>query len=119
MNIQAYRDEILLKLTGYVLESEIVGTDTAGNKDYSTLDRIINSAFREIRRYYCSTRLATIPFSSCIDLSEVGVSSVSAVYRSKGYMSNNPQAFRNVRERHLHFPNNKIQWKRCNQQRRR
>ena len=92
MNIQAYRDEILLKLTGYVLESEIVGTDTAGNKDYSTLDRIINSAFREIRRYYCSTRLATIPFSSCIDLSEVGVSSVSAVYRSKGYMSNNPQA---------------------------
>ena len=51
MNIQAYRDEILLKLTGYVLESEIVGTDAAGNKDYSTLDRIINSAFREIRRY--------------------------------------------------------------------
>ena len=33
MNIQAYRDEILLKLTGYVLESEIVGTDNAGNKD--------------------------------------------------------------------------------------
>ena len=92
MNIQAYRDEILLKLTGYVLESEIVGTDTAGNKDYSTLDRIINSAFREIRRYYCSTRLATIPFSSCIVLSEFCVSSVSAVYRSKGYISNNPQA---------------------------
>ena len=92
MNIQAYRDEILLKLTGYVLESEIVGTDTAGNKDYSTLDRIINSAFREIRRYYCSTRLATIPFFFFFDLSEVGVSSVSAVYRSKGYMSNNPQA---------------------------
>ena len=45
MNIQAYRDEILLKLTGYVLESEIVGTDAAGKKDYSTLDRIINSAF--------------------------------------------------------------------------
>lgn len=92
MNIQAYRDEILLKLTGYILESEVVGTDNTGNKDYSTLDRIINSAFREIRRYYCSTRLATIPFSSCIDLSEVGVSSVSAVFRSKGYMSNDPQA---------------------------
>ncbi|MGM9544322.1 MAG: hypothetical protein ACI3T9_05000 [Romboutsia timonensis] len=92
MNIQAYRDEILLKLTGYVLESEIVGTDTSGNKDYSTLDRIINSAFREMQRYYCSTRLATIPYSPCIDLSSNGVSSVSRVFRAKGYMSNDPQS---------------------------
>ena len=52
MNMQAYKDEIILKLTGCVLESEL---------DDPTLERIINSAFREIQRYIDTTKLATIP----------------------------------------------------------
>lgn len=79
MDMQAYKDEILLKLTGCVLESEL---------DDPTLEKIINSAFRELQRYIDTTRLATLPYSSCIDLSECNVSSVSRVFRTKGYMAN-------------------------------
>lgn len=73
MDMQAYKDEIILRLTGYVLDSEL---------DDRTLERIINSAFREIQRYIDTTRLATIPFSKCLDLSECGVMAVKAVYRT-------------------------------------
>lgn len=76
MDMQAYKDEIRLKLTGNVLDLEI---------DDSTLERIINSAFREIQRYIDTTMLATIPYKSCIDLSECGVSSVSRVFRADNY----------------------------------
>lgn len=78
MDMQAYKDEIKLKLTGYVLESEL---------DDPTLERIVNSAFREIQRYIDTTRLATIPFSKCLDLSECHVAAVKAVYRTFGYGS--------------------------------
>lgn len=78
MDIAAFRDELRLKLTGGVLDLEL---------DDPTLDKIINSAFRELQRYIDTTRLATIPYSSCIDLSEQKVSSVSRVFRAKGYLS--------------------------------
>lgn len=78
MDIQAYKDEIILKLTGYVLDSEL---------DDPTLEKIINSAFREVQRYIDSTRLATIPFSRCLDLSECKVAAVKAVYRTGSYNS--------------------------------
>lgn len=78
MDIQAYRDEIRLKLTGRLLDLEL---------DDSTLDSVINSAFREIQRYIDTTRLATIQYSPCIDLSKCGVNAVVAVYRSQGYLS--------------------------------
>lgn len=77
MNKDAYRDELRLKLTGGVLHLEL---------DDSTLDRIIDAAFREIQRYIDTTRLATLPFKPCMDLSECGVSSVSRVFRTQGYM---------------------------------
>lgn len=79
MDMNAYISEIKLKLTGAVLDLEI---------EDSTLEQIVNSAFREIQRYIDSTRLATIPYKSCIDLSNCGVSSVSRVFRSKSYYSN-------------------------------
>ena len=60
MTLQEYRDEIKLKLTGYLLEMEI---------DDPTLDRIINSALREVQRYICDTNYITIPFQNCIDFS--------------------------------------------------
>lgn len=78
MTIDAYRDEIRLRLTGGLLDLEL---------DDAALDKVINAALREIQRYNCSTRLATIPFSPCIDLSECKVSSVSRVFRSQGYMA--------------------------------
>lgn len=75
MDMSAYREEIKLRLTGYVLDLEL---------DDGTLDKIINSAFREVQRYIDTTRLATIPYKGCIDLSEVPVSSVSRVFRTVG-----------------------------------
>lgn len=78
MDMQGYISEIKLKLTGGVLELEI---------DDSTLEQVVNSAFREIQRYIDTTLLATIPYKPCIDLSECGVSSVSRVFRAKGYLS--------------------------------
>ena len=83
MNINAYREELRLKLTGGLLELEL--SDTA-------IDSILNSALRELRRYIDSTRLITVPFSRCIHLSDVKdaqgdfikVSSVSRIYRAEG-----------------------------------
>lgn len=87
MTLQDYRDEIKLKLTGCLLEMEI--TDPV-------LDRIINSALREVQRYNCSTNFITIPYKKCINLSDkkdtndipIKVNSVSRVYRTEGYTNN-------------------------------
>lgn len=78
MDISAYRDEILLRVTGGVLECEL---------DDSAIDKILNMSLREVQRYIDTTIIKTIPFSKCIDLSEYNVSSVSRVYRAKGYLS--------------------------------
>lgn len=76
MDINAYREEIKLKLTGQVLDLEIAD---------STIDLAISSALREIQRYIDSTKLLTIPYTNCIDLTEFNVSSVSRVFRTEGY----------------------------------
>lgn len=77
MDIGAYRDEIRLKLTGNVLDFEL---------DDSTLDRIINSALREVQRYIDTTKLITVPYSSCINMNQYAkVNSVSGVFRQQGY----------------------------------
>lgn len=80
MDISAYRDEIRLKLTGGLIDLEL---------DDTTLDKIIESCLREVQRYICSTKLITIPYSKCIDLSTVEedgkfikVSSVSRIYKT-------------------------------------
>lgn len=78
MNMNAYIDEIKLKLTGQVLHLEI---------DDTTLTRIVNSAFREIQRYIDTTKLVTLPYKPCIDLSTYKVNSVSSVYRAQGYLT--------------------------------
>lgn len=78
MNINAYIDEIKLKLTGGVLDLEI--TDEA-------ISKTIYSAMREVQRYIDTTRTVTIPYSSCIDLTPYNVSSVSRVYRAEGYFA--------------------------------
>lgn len=77
MNREAYRDEIKLQLSGGLLELEI---------DDETIDKIINSAFREIQRYIDTTYIVTLPYSPCIDLSEYNINSISMIYRANGYM---------------------------------
>ena len=77
MDMQAIKDEVLLKLTGNVLSTELSDT---------TLTQVINSSLREVQRYIDTFKMITIPYSSCIDLSEYKVSSVVGVRRSEGYM---------------------------------
>lgn len=84
MDIAAYRDEIRLKLTGGLLDLEL---------DDITIDKIIQSCLREIQRYVCSTKLLTIPFSKCIDLSDMKdtsgtplkINSIVRIYRALGF----------------------------------
>ena len=78
MNITAYREEIKLKLTGGLLELEL---------DDPTIDRIINSALREVQRYISSTTFITIPYTKCIDMSNYKVNSVVGVYRTNGFVT--------------------------------
>ena len=82
MHIDDFRDEVKLKLTGDILESEL---------DDDTYDKIINSALRELQRYINHTKLITIPYKSCIDLSKpedtnnerLDVNAVVMVYRTE------------------------------------
>lgn len=78
MDMQAIKDEVLLKLTGDVVSMELSD---------ATLTKIINSALREIQRYIDTLKMVTIPYKNCIDVSEYKVSSVIGVRRSEGYMS--------------------------------
>ena len=78
MNMQAYVDEIKLDVTGGILELEIPD---------ETIQRIINSAMRELQRYICSTKLITIPYTKSIDLTPYRVNSVARVYRAEGTTS--------------------------------
>ena len=102
MNINAYREELRLKLTGGLLELEL--SDTA-------IDSILNSALRELRRYIDSTRLITVPFSRCIHLSDVKdaqgdfikVSSVSRIYRAEGIGDFQNQTHRQKQSDYTHL----------------
>ena len=85
MDMDAYRQELRLRLTGNLIDLEL-------NDD--ALDGCINSAFRQVQRYIDSTKLITIPYSGAIDLSKHEVSSVSRVFRAEGYAwgNSNPDA---------------------------
>lgn len=78
MDMQAVKDEVLLKLTGDVVSMELSD---------ATLTKIINSALREIQRYIDTIKLVTVPYKSCIDVKEYGVSSVVGVRRAEGYVN--------------------------------
>ena len=74
MQMSAYTDEIKLALTGGVLELEL---------DDAALQKIVNSALREIQRYICSTKIVTLPYQRCIDLKPYNPNSVTNVYRAR------------------------------------
>ena len=75
MEMKAYIDEIKLDVTGGILELEI---------DDSVITKIVNSAMREMQRYICSTKLITVPYSKCIDMSKHKVNAITRVYRANG-----------------------------------
>lgn len=79
MDRQAFRDEVVFKLTGGVLEIEL---------DDAAIDKLLNAAFREVQRYIDTTKIVTIPYKSCIDFTGCGVSSIVNVYRSEGFTGN-------------------------------
>lgn len=82
MDMQAIKEEILLKLTGNVLDLEL--SDAA-------LTSIVNSSLREVQRYIDTVAVVTVPYKKCIDLSDIKVSSVVGVRRSEGYIGENPE----------------------------
>lgn len=79
MDRQAYKDEIVFKLTGGVLDIEL---------DDASLDKLLNSAFREVQRYIDTTKIITIPYKQCIDLSEYKINAVVRVFRATAYTGN-------------------------------
>lgn len=78
MTLQAYIDEIKLDVTGGVLELEISN---------ETLQKIVQSAMREMQRYICSTKIMTVPYEKAIDLKDKHVNAVARVYRANGTTS--------------------------------
>lgn len=71
MDMAGYIDEVKFKLTGGVLELEI---------DDSGIQKIIEYSMREIQRYIHNSKFVTVPFKSCIDVSEYHISDVRFVY---------------------------------------
>lgn len=82
MEMIDYVNEIKLELTGNLLALEI--TD-------DTLELVVKKAFREVQRFIDTTKLITVPYSQCIDLSGSKVSSVSRIFRSAGYLGSASQ----------------------------
>ena len=83
MERASLKDEILFKVTGGLLQCEL---------DEKALNTLIDSGLREIQRYIDTTKLITIPYQKCIDMSKYKVNSVSRVYRSIGFVSDNGSA---------------------------
>lgn len=80
MKMQAYIDEIKLELSGDILHLELPD---------ETIAKVVNKALREVQRYIDETRLMTIPYTPCIDLSGSEVSSVARIFRTEGYNGSN------------------------------
>lgn len=78
MTLQAYIDEIKLSMTGGILELEIPD---------ETIQKIVQSAMREMQRYICSTKIITVPYQKAIDLKDKHVNAVARVYRANGTTS--------------------------------
>lgn len=86
MEKQAYLDEIKFRLSGGLLNLEL---------DDVALNQLLNSSFREVQRYIDTTRLVTIPYSSCIDVNKINnghVNAIARIFRSEGYISNSETA---------------------------
>lgn len=76
MTLQECIEDIKLELTGGVLHLEI--------KD-EILAKFVEKALKEVNRYIDSTKIVTVPFTPCIDLSGFKHNAVVNVFRTQGY----------------------------------
>lgn len=74
MTVEEYVEDIKLNLGAPVVEVEI--------EDY--ISKLVQKAFREVSRYIVDTRYVTVPYSRCIDTSEINakIDSVISVIRT-------------------------------------
>lgn len=77
MEFKAIVEQVKFNVTSGILDCEL---------DDEGFGKIVNAAFREIQRYIDDTKLITIPYEQCIDLSEYSVSAVARVFRAVGYL---------------------------------
>ena len=73
MKTEEIIEEIRLVLSGGIVDIEV---------DDKTLEKVVNKSLRELNRYCIESRLVTIPFSKCIDMSEYNVRYIADVYRA-------------------------------------
>ena len=77
MEFKAIVEQVKFNVTSGILDCEL---------DDEGFGKIVNAAFREIQRYIDDTKLITIPYEPCIDLSKYSVSAVARVFRAVGYL---------------------------------
>lgn len=73
---QDYIDYIKLMLTGNFLELEVPD---------ETIGKFVDAALVELQRYIDETKLVTVPFAKCIDLTGFDHSAITHVYRIEGF----------------------------------
>lgn len=78
-----YIEYIKLQLTGGLLELEI---------DETVIDKFVDAALVELRRYIDQTNLITVPFARCIDLKDFNHSAIVNVYRTEGFSGDSTQS---------------------------
>lgn len=84
MTKQEYVDAIKLELTGGLLDLEIPD---------DTLSKIVDRALVEVQKYIDSTELMTVPYASCIDLTDAPISSIFRVYRTQGLTGDTEEGY--------------------------
>ena len=89
MTKQEYIDYIKMELTGGVLELEISD---------EIIGKYLDATLQELLRYLDSVSYITVPFASCIDLSDFPCSSVTNVYRTEGYTGDGGSNFQDGSE---------------------
>lgn len=86
---EQYIEYIKLELTGGVLELEISD---------ETIGKYIDASLQELIRYLDSVAYVTVPFASCIDLTDFPCSAVTNIYRTEGYTGDGGSAFQDGSE---------------------
>lgn len=76
MSIDEILEDVKLEVTGGISNLEIPD---------KVIEKIINKSLKEVQRYCDETRIVTMPYKPCIDLTDQDVSSISAVYRASDY----------------------------------
>ncbi len=71
-----YISYIKLMLTGNIIELEIPD---------ETISKYVDLALQEVQRYIDETKLITVPFARCIDLTNFEHSAIVNVYRTEGF----------------------------------